>query len=236
VGGFDPDTYYCADTFEASMFAAGAAIGGVQTVMEGRTHHAMAIVRPPGHHATPHQAMGFCHFNNIAVAARFAQKKYGLERVAIIDFDVHHGNGTQDIFYQDPSVFFLSLHQYPLWPMSGLREQRGEGRGKGATLNVPVAPGTPAREYRDMYERALDEVFASKPQLVLISAGFDAHRLDPLASLMLETEDFERMTDSIVQRSEAAGARGIVSALEGGYHLQALAESVEAHVRSLMEA
>jgi acetoin utilization deacetylase AcuC-like enzyme len=206
--------------------------------MLGEAGNAFLPVRPPGHHATSERAMGFCLFNTAAVTTRYAQSRYReIERVAIVDWDVHHGNGTQGIFYDDPSVFFFSAHQYPWYPGTGARGETGMGRGRGYTLNVPVRARTPAAEHRRMFEVALEEVGAKfKPDLIVISAGFDAHAADPLGQLRLEDEDFVSMTRSVKQWASAACAGRIISCLEGGYNLETLGATVRAHVRTLAEA
>jgi len=235
-GGYlDSDTVVSEGSGKAALMASGGMMTAVREIMGGSLDRVLALVRPPGHHATRTRSMGFCLFNHIAIAVHFLLNHYEVERIGIVDFDVHHGNGTQDIFYEDPRVFFFSIHQYPLYPMSGLVEERGRGQGKGTTLNVPLAPGTPREHYWEAYEKALDEVFRFNPQFIFISAGFDAHLLDPLAQLCLESEDFHRLTHSICQRAEAQSVKGMVSALEGGYHFQSLAESVSAHLQALLE-
>lgn len=231
----DADTVISMQSFDASLFAAGGAVAAVDAVMQGEAENAFVAVRPPGHHATAENAMGFCLFNNVAVAARYAQNKYKeIDRVAIVDWDVHHGNGTQGIFYSDPSVFFFSMHQYPWYPGTGARGETGQGRGLGTTLNVPMRAFTKARDQRSTFESAIEEM-ASKmtPDIIFISAGFDAHLTDPLGQLQLEDPDFDSMTRTVKQwAAEACGGR-VISCLEGGYNLQTLGETVKSHVTEL---
>ncbi len=231
----DADTTISMASFDAALFAAGGAIAAVDAVMQGDADNAFVAVRPPGHHATAERPMGFCIFNNVAVAAKYAQNKYKqIERVAIIDWDVHHGNGTQGIFYSDTSAFFFSMHQYPWYPGTGSRGETGQGKGLGTTLNVPMRAFTKARDQRSTFESAIEEV-ASKmtPDLIFISAGFDAHLADPLGQLQLEDPDFAAMTRVVKEwAADACGGR-IVSCLEGGYNLQTLGETVRGHVAEL---
>ena len=231
----DADTVISMHSFDASLFAAGAVIAGVDAVMQTNARNAFAAVRPPGHHATSENAMGFCMFNNVAVGARHAQNKYKeIERVAIIDWDVHHGNGTQGIFYDDPSVYFFSMHQYPWYPGTGSRGETGHGRGLGSTLNVPVKANTKASEQRRMFEGAIEDIAKNfKPDLIMISAGFDAHQSDPLGQLELEDADFVSMTKTAMQWADDACEGRIVSALEGGYNLSTLGGTVKNHVAEL---
>jgi acetoin utilization deacetylase AcuC-like enzyme len=226
----DEDTVMSPGSAEAALHAAGAAVAAVDAVMV-RGGHAFCAVRPPGHHATADRAMGFCLFNNVAVAAAHAFAAHGLKRVAIADFDVHHGNGTQDIFWHEPRVLFISSHQSPLYPGSGSEEERGAGN----VVNAPLSPGDGSYEFRELWEGALlPRLHAFKPQLVLVSAGFDAHRDDPLADLRLGTEDYAWITGRLVDLAHAHAEGRLVSTLEGGYNLAALAASVGAHVRELM--
>src|SRR4051812_1264974 len=191
----DMDTVISPKSYDAALLAAGGAIAGVDAVMQGIAKNAFAAVRPPGHHATAERTMGFCIFNNVAIAARYAQNKYKeIERVAIVDWDVHHGNGTQGIFFDDPSVFFFSMHQYPWYPGSGSRGETGFGRGKDYTMNVPVKAHTKPSEQKRMFESAIGDINSNfKPDLIIISAGFDAHLTDPLGQLRLQDEDFKQM-------------------------------------------
>jgi acetoin utilization deacetylase AcuC-like enzyme len=229
----DEDTFMSSGSLEAALRAAGACCAAVDAVLDGKVRRAFCAVRPPGHHATPSAAMGFCLFNNVAVAAAHAVDARGLERVAVIDFDVHHGNGTQDIFWADPGVLYVSTHQSPLYPDTGLDTERGQHQN---ILNIPLAAGAGATEFRAAFESILlPAINAFAPQLVLVSAGFDAHRLDPLADLNLEAADFAWITEQLVAIAERHAEGRLVSSLEGGYHLSALRESTLAHVAALAD-
>jgi len=228
----DPDTLLMRDTVQAARRAAGAAIAATDAVMAGELENAFCAVRPPGHHACREQAMGFCFLNNVAIAARHALDVHGLERVAVVDFDVHHGNGTQDIFQLDPRVAYYSTHQAGLFPESGLRRDRGAGN----LLNILLPPGSGSLRFRNVWvEEMLPAIDDFRPQLVLVSAGFDAHLRDPQADLMLEAEDFAWITTELHALARRHAAGRLVSMLEGGYDLQALAESSVAHVGSLLD-
>lgn len=231
----DADTVISMASFDASLYAAGGVIAAVDAVMRGEADNAFVAVRPPGHHATAERAMGFCIFNNVAIAARYAQNKYKeIERVAIIDWDVHHGNGTQGIFYSDPSVFFFSMHQYPWYPGTGSRGETGQGKGLGTTLNLPMRAFTKSEDQLASFESALEEMAAkAKPDLVFISAGFDAHLTDPLGQLQLEDADFAAMTRVVKDWAAEECEKRVVSCMEGGYNLQTLGETVRAHVAEL---
>ena len=235
VDRLDADTVISMQSFEASLYAAGGAIAGVDAVMQTAAKNAFVAARPPGHHATAENAMGFCLFNNVAVAARYAQNNYKeIDRVAILDWDVHHGNGTQGIFYDDASVYFFSIHQYPWYPGSGARGETGFGRGLGSTMNIPVKAKTQAVEQRRMFEGAIEDISKKfKPDMILISAGFDAHLTDPLGQLQLEDADFNAMTNVVKQWADDACSGRIVSCLEGGYNLDTLGETVKNHVAEL---
>jgi acetoin utilization deacetylase AcuC-like enzyme len=237
-GRLDPDTVVSPESFKVALAAAGACVAGVEAVLRGTDRTALCLVRPPGHHATPTRSMGFCLFNNIALAAHHAQTAHQVNRILVVDWDVHHGNGTQDIYYEDPQVMFFSIHRFGMgfYPGTGNIDETGQGRGLGFTLNSPVRWGTSRREHRDRFRAGLEKAAAKiRPELVLLSAGFDAHVRDPLGGMALETEDFASMTRDV---RDVAGthARGrLVSCLEGGYDLEALAESVEAHLAELLK-
>lgn len=232
-----PDSAICPQSFEIALLAAGSVIGAVDAVMEGNIANAFCAVRPPGHHAERHLSMGFCLLNNIALAAQHLLDHHKLERVLILDWDVHHGNGTQHIFETDPRVLFISLHGHPgiVYPGTGYASERGRGAGVGFTINVPMLP--PGRE--EVWRKAFDDpirpaIGAFRPQFVLISAGFDAHRLDPLAPLELETSSYGWLTDEVIDVAARHCDGRLVSVLEGGYHLEALADSAALHVERLL--
>jgi acetoin utilization deacetylase AcuC-like enzyme len=237
-GGFlDVDTVVSRASFQVALAAAGACSAAVDAVISGVAKTALCLVRPPGHHATPNRSMGFCLFNNVALAARRARLKHQLNRVLIVDFDVHHGNGTQDVFYEDASVFFLSIHRYGFgfYPGTGSADEVGRGPGRGTTLNVPISHGTRLADYHTSFSSALERAAAEcRPELVLVSAGFDAHRLDPIGGLGLEAADFATLTEQIRDVAETYAAGRVVSCLEGGYHWDATAESVAAHLTTLL--
>jgi acetoin utilization deacetylase AcuC-like enzyme len=229
------DTLVSQRTFEAAIHATGAALLAVDEVMTGRVAHAFSIHRPPGHHAEYEQCMGFCYFNHVAVAARHLQQRHGLERVAIIDWDVHHGNGTQHCFEEDPSVYFFSVHEHPLYPGTGLHEERGIGAGQGHTLNIPVPSGHGDADYERIFVDELrPAIDAFRPQFILISAGFDAHERDPLSSIRLSEQGFERMTEIVVELAQQHCQGRLVSLLEGGYDHQATAASAATHLNTLL--
>ena len=231
--GVDPDTILCPASGEAALRAAGAVVAAVDAVVTGEAKNAFCAVRPPGHHAEPDRAMGFCLFNSIAVGAARARAVHGLERVAVVDFDVHHGNGTQAMFERDAALFYASTHQYPLYPGTGAAGERGVGN----VVNVPLRPGSGSAEFRRAFGTAiLPALDDFEPSLILISAGFDAHRRDPLAQLMLVEEDYRWATEQLLACAARHAQGRLVSALEGGYDLQALAASAAAHVRALMAA
>jgi acetoin utilization deacetylase AcuC-like enzyme len=230
------DTEVCPDTWEVALWAAGGVLAAVDAVATGALANAFCAVRPPGHHATPHRGMGFCVLNNVAVAARCAQRRHGVERILIVDWDVHHGNGTQATFYRDGSVLYFSTHQWPLYPGTGPAGETGEGEGAGTTLNVPLSAGSGDTELLAAFtDRLRPAAEAFRPDLVLISAGFDARQGDLLGGLQVTDEGFARLT-RIVQEIAARHAGGrIVSVLEGGYTLAGLAAAAATHVRCLLE-
>jgi acetoin utilization deacetylase AcuC-like enzyme len=233
-GHIEADTYVSPASYEVGLLAAGACCSAVQSVMKSEDQTAFCLVRPPGHHATPSLSMGFCLFNNIALAARQALA-CGANRVLIVDWDVHHGNGTQDAFYDDEQVFFLSLHRSPFYPGTGLANETGAGAGLGCTLNVPLRFGISRKDYLAAFTTSLEQaVDQAKPDIILLSAGFDAHAKDPLGSLGLEVEDFAIMTETLHQAARTHSHGRLVSCLEGGYNLDMLAESVTAHLKVLL--
>lgn len=228
----DADTTVSPRSFDAAIHAAGAGCQAVDAVVEGAAANAFCVVRPPGHHAEIATAMGFCLFNSAAIAARHAQRKHGLGRVAVVDWDVHHGNGTQAIFWEDPSVLYASTHQMPLYPGTGSVSETGAGN----IVNAPLRPGDGGFQFRAAFEsRVLPAVDRFEPELIVISAGFDAHRRDPLANLNLIEDDFAWATLQLMELADRHAGGRIVSMLEGGYDLEALAGSSAAHVRALMQ-
>jgi len=230
----DADTRISPQSYHVALLAAGGAMTAVDEVMKEDGGRAFCLVRPPGHHATVTHAMGFCLFNNAAVAARYAQATYDVESVLIIDWDVHHGNGTQEIFWTDPSVFYFSTHQYPFYPGTGASNERGGGKGEGFTLNIPLGAGTPGNDHRQAFTDALN-VIGDKfhPDLVIVSAGFDSRRGDLLGGLMLDDSDFSEMTKETLRLAEKFAAGRLIGLLEGGYNLRLLGESVKSHVNAL---
>jgi acetoin utilization deacetylase AcuC-like enzyme len=235
-GRIEADTVVMERSFDVATYAAGAVCDAVGRVVTGDDPTALCLVRPPGHHARPQTAMGFCLFNNVALAARAAIDEHQLDRVLIVDWDVHHGNGTQEMFWEDGRVGFLSIHRWPFYPGTGDAHETGSGPGLGLIANVPVSFGTSQQTYHDWFERALTDLAArQQPQLVLISAGFDAHRQDPIGSLQLEVEDFALLTRTVLEVADAYAGGRVISVLEGGYNPARLAESVGAHLATLLD-
>ena len=228
------DTDVTPNSWEVAIRAAGGVLNAVDAVCSSRAGNAFCVVRPPGHHATASRGMGFCVLNNVAVAARYAQRKHGVARVAIVDWDVHHGNGTQDIFYADPSVFFFSTHQWPLYPGTGRADETGHGRGEGSTMNFPLPPGSGRREIlgavQDSLMPAMDRF---QPELVIVSAGFDSRLGDLLGRFTLTDEDFADLTRAVMEIASRSARGRVVSVLEGGYNLAGLASAARAHVEAL---
>lgn len=232
IEAVDADTFASPKSFEAAMTGIGGALAAVDRVFSGTADNAFVACRPPGHHAEKSKAMGFCFFNTIAIAARHAQRRYGAERVAIVDWDVHHGNGTQDIFWDDPSVLFCSTHQMPLYPGTGAKDETGAGN----IFNAPLSANNGSDHFRDAFKsRILTALDNFRPDLVLISAGFDAHHRDPLAQINLVAEDFDWATGRLLDVAGRSANNRVVSLLEGGYDLQGLAESAAVHIHRLMK-
>ena len=235
-GRAESDTVVSPASVDAATLAAGAASDAVHRVVRGEQPRALCLVRPPGHHALPDSAMGFCLLGNVAIAARHAIDDLGLNRLLIIDWDVHHGNGTQAMFYEDPRVGFFSIHRWPFYPGSGAKDETGTADGLGTTRNLPVTMGTSRDRYLSWFSRELED-FADKiqPELVLISAGFDSHREDPIGSIGLETEDFASLTQTVIDVATTHAQGRVVSILEGGYNPPVLAESVATHLQEFLD-
>jgi acetoin utilization deacetylase AcuC-like enzyme len=231
------DTEICPDSFLAAKLAVGAALCAVDAVVEGKVDNAFCAVRPPGHHATHAKAMGFCIFNNVALTARHLQRVHGLERVLIVDWDVHHGNGTQEAFYYDETVFYFSVHRYPYYPGTGAASETGEDKGRGFTLNVPLPAGADDGVYEKVFEeKLLPAAKTFQPDFVLISAGFDPHHADPLGGMRVSEEGFRTMLRVVLEVAGSTCDGKVVSVLEGGYRLDALRTCVCDHIAMLMAA
>ncbi|HAU75334.1 MAG TPA: acetoin utilization protein [Agrobacterium sp.] len=233
INRIEADTYVSQKSLQAALTGIGAAMAAVDDVFTGAADNVFVAARPPGHHAETAKAMGFCLFNNVAIAARHAQKAHGAERVAIIDWDVHHGNGTQDIFWNDTSVLFCSTHQMPLYPWSGDKNETGV---KNNVVNAPLSPNTGSEHFREAFKsRVLPAIADFSPDLILISAGFDAHHRDPLAQINLVGEDFDWATGRLLEMADKYTFEPVVSLLEGGYDLEGLAESAAMHILRMMK-
>ncbi|NOX53615.1 MAG: histone deacetylase [Planctomycetes bacterium] len=229
-----PDTPICRDSYDAAVAAVGGVLAAIDAVMAGKVRNAFCAIRPPGHHALKDRAMGFCLFNNVAVAARYIQKHHALSKVLIVDWDVHHGNGTQRAFYDDPTVFYVGIHQFPFYPGTGDEKERGVGPGLGFTLNIPLPAGSTDDDFRDAFRRqVLPQALAFEPDFVLVSAGFDPHKDDPLGGMEMTPAGFAELTRLVGHIADRCCSGRLVSVLEGGYDLDGLAASVEAHLRVL---
>ncbi len=230
------DTFVCPDSYQIALLAVGAAIAAADWVMGAENRRAFCAVRPPGHHAERDRALGFCLFNNVAICAKYFQTKRAMGKVLIVDWDVHHGNGTQNTFCADPSVLYFSTHQYPHYPGTGAEHERGEAKGEGYTINVPLPAGSGDNEFLTAFrEKLTPAAEAFHPNMILISAGFDAHVNDPLAGMRVTTDGFGEMTRIVVELAERHSRGRIISVLEGGYDLKAMPASVAAHLRVLLE-
>lgn len=234
-GGYlDADTYVNGDSYEAALRAAGGVINLVDAVLWKQADNGFALVRPPGHHALVHNGMGFCLFANVSIAARWAQRQHGVQRVLIVDFDVHHGNGTQDIFYQDPSVLFFSTHQFPYYPGTGAATEIGVDKAYGTTVNVPFPPHVGDQGYLEAFQKILAPVARRfKPDLILLSAGYDAHWMDPLASMGVSITGYTALVQELMALADELCGGRLVCVLEGGYHLEVLSHSVLSTLRAL---
>jgi acetoin utilization deacetylase AcuC-like enzyme len=230
----DPDTIVCSDSYAVALKAVAGTLAAADAVVQGHVSQAFCAVRPPGHHATTRRPMGFCLFNNVAILARYLQQQHGLDNILIIDWDVHHGNGTQAIFEADPSVLYFSVHQYPFYPGTGAATETGHGQGKGYTLNAPLPAGSDDEDYIAVFERQLrPRALAYRPDCVLISAGFDAHYADPLAQMQVTEAGYRRLTQVVKEIAATCCQHRLISVLEGGYNLDALGRSVRTHVEEL---
>ncbi len=235
VRNLDADTVISSDSYDAALLSAGAGISAIDQLIDGNIHNAFCAVRPPGHHAEHDHAMGFCLFNNVGVAARYAQKTKGLNKIFIFDWDVHHGNGSQHSFYSDPSIYYSSMHQYPFYPGTGAGEETGTGDGLGTTLNLPMDAYSDDDDYLSAVQNKLiPEIQRYKPDLIIISAGFDAHQNDPLAQIQLTTDCFGKMTELLMGIAKDVCDGRLLSMLEGGYDYDALSDSVRLHMQTLL--
>ena len=235
VRNLDADTVISSNSYDAALLSAGAGMKAIDQLIDGNIHNAFCAVRPPGHHAEQDHAMGFCLFNNVGIAARYAQKTKGLNKIFIFDWDVHHGNGSQHSFYSDPSIYYSSTHQYPFYPGTGAKEETGTGDGLGTTLNLPMDAYSDDDDYLSAVENKLiPEIQHYKPDLIIISAGFDAHQNDPLAQIQLTTDCFGKMTELLMGIAKDVCDGRLLSMLEGGYDYDALSDSVRLHMQTLL--
>jgi len=235
VRNLDADTVISSNSYDAALLSAGAGMKAIDQLIDGNIHNAFCAVRPPGHHAEQDHAMGFCLFNNVGIAARYAQKTKGLNKIFIFDWDVHHGNGSQHSFYSDPSIYYSSTHQYPFYPGTGAKEETGTGDGLGTTLNLPMDAYSDDDDYLSAVEKKLiPEIQHYKPDLIIISAGFDAHQNDPLAQIQLTTDCFGKMTELLMGIARDVCDGRLLSMLEGGYDYDALSDSVRLHMQTLL--
>ena len=233
----DGDTSTCAKSYEAALLAAGGLLELIKVVMQGKLNNGFALVRPPGHHAERDRAMGFCLFNNVAVGAQYALKNFSLQRILIVDWDVHHGNGTQNSFYEDPRVLYFSTHRYGFYPGTGAPTEVGKGKGEGFTVNVPLSPGVGDTEYGIIFEKILKPIALEyRPQLILVSAGFDIHYNDPLGGMEVTEKGFARMAQILMEIAEATAQGKLVFTLEGGYNVAAQRRSVKAVLEEISQA
>ncbi len=235
-GDLDIDTVCSPSSYDVALRAAGTVCDAARRIVAGEDTQAVCLVRPPGHHALANRAMGFCLFNNIAIGAKMAINDLGLDRILIVDWDVHHGNGTQATFWEDPQVGFFSIHRWPFFPGTGLEDETGSGDGLGTTLNLPVSFGISRKDYLSLFHLGLDRFAAKiKPQLIFISAGWDAHRLDPVGNLGLEVEDYGTLTNLVLDAAETYCGGRVISVLEGGYDPEVIAESVVLHLGEMVK-
>lgn len=235
-GQLDSDTIISAASYDAAVHAVGSPLAAIDFIMKGEEKNAFCLIRPPGHHATPVRGMGFCLFNNVAVAAKYIQSRYKLERIFIVDWDVHHGNGTQDAFFNDPTILYFSMHRYPFYPGSGRKGESGRDKGEGFTINVPVPANIPSQKYIELFADVIKQnADQFIPEFIIISAGFDTYKKDPIGGLNLDREDFRRLTEIVIRTAQKYCNGRLVSCLEGGYNLSDLPLCIEAHLKALLQ-